>query len=206
MNINKQELHVVTTNRQSFEDTFRIICAIHPYVDQIHIREKTWSACQIAALVQRLYQHGVPRGKMVINDRVDVAVVMETSGIHLARHSLNVAAVKEKFSTMRIGCSVHTIEAAQEAQDAGANYCIFGHIFPTDSKKMLAARGLKYLRRLVENLDVPIIAIGGISAKNVNEVIQTGVDGVAVMSGVFLAEDPLQAVKQLRKNMKKGGD
>lgn len=197
----KKELHVITTNQQSVEELIQIVVSIHPYVDVIHIREKAWPANKIVNTIQRLYQFNVPLEKIMINDRVDVAMVMNVRGAHLATHSLSVSLVKEYFSSLQVGCSVHSREEAIAAQRAGADYCIYGHIFPTVSKATLPPRGLNSLRSIIEKVDVPIIAIGGITEDNVTDVLQTGVKGVAVMSTIFLSENPLQAVRNIRNNM-----
>ena len=202
MHDHQKELHVVSTNQQSAERLIQTIVSIHPYVDAIHIREKRWTARKISKIVKYLYQKNVPREKIIINDRVDVATALRTGGAHLATHSLDVSLVKEAFPTLKVGCSVHAVKEAINAQEKGADYCIYGHIFPTTSKPNLSPRGLEQLHSLIEAVNIPVIAIGGITADNVSTVLQTGAHGVAVMSGVFLSDDPKEAIFNIRKSMK----
>jgi thiazole tautomerase (transcriptional regulator TenI) len=91
---------------------------------------------------------------------------------------------------------VHSIDEVQTAQELGADYVIFGHVFPTQSKPGLVSKGLKQLELVAHHVSIPVLAIGGIKPANVRGVIEAGAQGIAVMSGVLEAEDPLLAVKE----------
>ncbi|RAK19444.1 thiazole tautomerase (transcriptional regulator TenI) [Anoxybacillus vitaminiphilus] len=199
------EFHVISTGQQSNERLIEVITHIHPYVDAIHLREKQKTAKELAALISVLIAKGVPAEKIMINDRVDVAVVCGAAGVQLAYHSLNVKAVKEHFPSLRVGCSVHSLEEAQEAERDGADYCLYGHIFPTDCKAGLAPRGLFELEVVAKQIHIPVIAIGGIRPNNVEKVLQAGAKGIAVMSGVFLADDPVAEARLFAGILKKWG-
>jgi thiazole tautomerase (transcriptional regulator TenI) len=197
------EFHVISTGQQSNERLIETITRIHPYVDAIHLREKKKTAKELAALIFGLITKGVPAEKLIINDRVDVAVVCGAAGVQLAYHSLNVKVVKEHFPSLRVGCSVHSLEEAQEAGRHGADYCLYGHIFPTDCKAGLSPRGLSELAVIAKQIDIPVIAIGGIKPDNVEKVLQAGAKGIAVMSGVFLADDPVAEARIFASVLKK---
>ncbi|MGP4079872.1 thiazole tautomerase TenI [Pseudalkalibacillus sp. R45] len=197
----KPELHVLSTGSQPIETISEIAGAIHAHIDFIHIREKTWTAKDYVKAIEQMTENGVPLEKIIVNDRVDVAVAMKAGGVQLAHHSLEVARVRESFPLVKIGCSVHSVEEAVKAQEAGADYVIYGHIFETASKPGLEPRGLKQLDVLCREADLPVIAIGGIKPENTAEVLEAGAAGVAVMSGVLNAEDPLEAVKMYRGKM-----
>jgi thiazole tautomerase (transcriptional regulator TenI) len=189
------EFHVISTGQQSNEQLIEIITHIHSYVDAIHLREKKKTAKELTELLSVLITKGVPVEKLIINDRVDVAVVCGAAGVQLAYHSLNVKTVKEHFPSLYVGCSVHSLEEAQEAERDGADYCLYGHIFSTDCKPGLTPRGISELEKIIKQTRIPVVAIGGIKPDNVEYVLQAGAKGIAVMSGVFLADNPVAAAR-----------
>ncbi len=149
-------------------------------------------------MVELLIDKKVPPSKIIINDRVDVAYISNVKGVHLAYHSLPVETVKLKFADLTVGCSVHSLEEAQIAEQQGADYVIFGHVYSTQSKPGLIPKGLEQLSFISELISIPVIAIGGIKPTNSRDVIVAGAQGIAVMSGILEAEDPLEAVQQYR--------
>jgi len=191
----KTEFHVISTGRQPIPALVSIVSSIHPYVDFIHLREKTKTARELAEIISALFANGVPSEKLIVNDRVDVAAVFKVKGVQLAYHSLNATFVKESFPTFRIGCSVHSLEEAINAERDGADYCLYGHVFETECKPKVLPRGLQELEVIVKQTSIPVIAIGGIKPSNVEPILHTGAAGIAVMSGVFLAADPVAEVQ-----------
>lgn len=150
-----------------------------------------------------LIKIGVPLRKIIVNDRIDIAHIMGCYGVQLATHSIDASLVKNKFEHLSIGCSVHSILEAIEKEKAGAHYLLYGHIFETESKQNLRPKGLTALSEMVKAVNIPVIAIGGIKPTNIFDTFQTGVKGVAVLSGVLLAHDPLAMVKKYRKKMRR---
>ncbi|SES90455.1 thiazole tautomerase (transcriptional regulator TenI) [Oceanobacillus limi] len=197
----KGQLHVVSTGKQPPEKLADIAGDIHPYVDAIHIREKTKTAKEIYELVKLFLANQVPLSKIIINDRVDVAYATKVHGVHLAYHSLPIALVKDHFPEMKIGCSVHSLEEAQQAEVQGADYITYGHVFATNSKPGLAPRGIESLVAVTRNTSIPVIAIGGIKPSDVKAVLESGAKGVAVMSGVLEADNPLEMAKAYAMNL-----
>lgn len=189
-------LHIISTGKQKPEKLAEIAGEIHPYIDAIHIREKSNTAKEIYELVSLLTDQNVPLSKIIINDRIDVAFVSKVAGVQLAYHSLPVDIVKKQFTSLRVGCSVHSIDEVETAQELGADYVIFGHVFPTQSKPGLVPKGLKQLELIAQHVSIPVLAIGGIKPTNIRGVIEAGAMGIAVMSGVLEAEDPLEKVKE----------
>lgn len=196
-----KELHLISTGKQSIETFVHISSFVHAYADFIHIREKHRSAKEIGIIVEQLLEANVPAQKIVINDRVDVAVVYGVGGVQLAHHSFSPKQIKGKFPFLRVGCSVHTFEEAKRAEKEGADYVIFGHIYETNCKEGRKPRGLSSLRQLISHVRIPVVAIGGIKPFHVRDVFMTGVKGIAVMSTVFEADDPLHMVQRYRKQM-----
>ncbi|WP_436374628.1 thiazole tautomerase TenI [Cytobacillus sp. BC1816] len=190
----KKQLHVISDGKLSLEVFAEIAGKVAPFADKFHLREKNRTSRELYEGVELLCNEGIPIHKIVINDRVDVAWTCKT-GVHLAFHSLPVHVVKTHFLDMPIGCSVHSLEEAEEAAKQGADYVLFGHIFRTDSKKGVPPRGTGSLQALKKAVEIPVLAIGGIKPEKVPEVLEAGADGIAVMSGILQAKDPVEAAK-----------
>jgi thiazole tautomerase (transcriptional regulator TenI) len=186
-----RELHIISTGKQSLSEFARIAGAILHYADAFHLREKTMTARELVQGIEWLAAAGVPLEQIIVNDRADVAAAMGVRGVHLAHHSLDTGQVKQLCPSLRIGKSVHSEAEAVQMEAEGADYLFFGHIFPTKSKADLPARGTGALKQVVGRVAIPIIAIGGITPANVQEVIQSGAAGIAVMSGIMEAKDPV---------------
>lgn len=199
----KKQLHVISTGQQTPEELVGIVEKLHQDIDGIHLREKKWSASKLVEVIQLFHEKGVPLTKIFINDRIDVALAMRTGGVHLANHSINITFIREMFPTLKIGCSVHSIEEAVRAEKDGADYLFYGHIFETLSKKGVPARGLSELERMKELTTIPIIAIGGITPDNTIKVMKQSVAGIAVMSGILLHDNPVEATKKYRYQLDK---
>lgn len=195
--------HVVTTGRLSSEDLCSILQRIHPYVDAIHIREKEKTAIELYRLIESLQQSAVPLEKLIVNDRVDVAVLSKIWGVQLAYHSLEVEVVKQEFLNLHVGKSVHSLQEGLEAEKQGADFLLYGHIYHTNSKQNLQPRGIHGLETIARSVRVPVIALGGIQPHHVQEVMEAGAHGIAVMSGVFQSPNPFERVKQYQSELLK---
>lgn len=172
---------------------------VHPLVDFIHLREKQRSARELLDMTGKLLLAGVPSSKLVINDRVDVALAAGAAGVQLAWHSLPLSAVRAAAPALRLGKSVHSVQEAEEAGGQGADFCLFGHVFPSVCKPGQQERGLAQLADAVRVCGIPLIAIGGITPANTGLVLRQGAAGIAVMSGICSADDPLAAVRAYRR-------
>ena len=199
----KKQLHIISTGRQTETELIEKVAQIHSYIDFLHLRERNWTAQQFISVIEALIDMGVPREKIVINDRVDVAVKTNVGGVQLASHSIDATFVKQQFPYLKIGCSVHSIEEANIQEKAGAHFLMYGHVFQTQSKANLPPRGLDSLRQIVNRVDIPIIAIGGVKPENMNLIFSTGAAGVAVLSGVLLAKDVKRAVERYSNQLMK---
>jgi thiamine-phosphate pyrophosphorylase len=118
--------------------------------------------------------------------------------VHLAGKSLPPEEARKLWSGL-LGVSVHSLDEARRAAGAGVDYVTFGHVYPTSSKPGTAPRGVRELAEIVDAVEIPVLAIGGIEAANVREVLATGAGGVAVISTVIAAEDPEHAARKLRE-------
>ncbi len=156
--------------------------------------------------IDRLLSQGVPSEKIIVNNRIAVAHVTGVRGVQLTHQSIGLPKVKNYYDHLRIGCSVHSTDEAINAADHGADYLVYGHIFESGSKPGLAPRGLKNLQDVAESTTVPVIAIGGITPENTRDVLAAGASGIAVLSGVLLARNPLEAVRSYRRQLAAVGD
>jgi thiazole tautomerase (transcriptional regulator TenI) len=177
---------------------------IHEEADYIHIREKTKSASQIMEIVFLLLNNGVPKRKIVINDRLDVALLNQLPNVHLPGHSFSIEKVKQMAPSLRVGRSVHSLQEAIECELAGADYLLFGHIFETNSKVNLTPRGILQLAEICKTVQIPVIAIGGIVPETVSKLSGVKLSGVAVMSYVMASDEPIRALLELKESI--GGE
>lgn len=188
------ELHVITSGERALSELVPVMRSMHQFITAIQLREPARTARELFNAVEELLDAGVPVSKVRVNDRVDVAVASGAGGVHLAGHSLPIAKVKQLCGVDRpIGKSVHSLEEAKQAERDGVSYVIYGHIYATGSKPGLEPRGLEELARITRSVSVPVIAIGGITPDRVQAVMEAGAAGIAVMSGVLGAVDPVEA-------------
>ncbi len=143
-------------------------------------------------LLHLLEEGNVSKRKLIINDRLDIALLGDIQNVHLPSHGLQVKAVKQKFPQLKVGCSIHSYEEAVEAEHQGADYVLYGHIYETKCKEGKRPRGIYELEKMKMNLCIPVYAIGGILPENIWKIHLVKADGVAVMSGIFSTEDPIK--------------
>jgi thiamine-phosphate diphosphorylase len=172
-------------------------------IDVLHIREKERPAREQIEWFHTL-QALLPDAQIYINDRLDAAFAVHARGVQLAWHSIGVQSAKRLMQPgCRIGCSVHNVQEAVNAQSAGADFVLFGHVYETASKAGLAGRGAGALRTVVEAVSLPVIALGGITSSNVSDVMKTGCAGVAVMSAFFMNMDDESELIKIRYELDK---
>jgi thiamine-phosphate diphosphorylase len=137
----------------------------------------------------------------IVNDRLDLALAVEADGVHLGVTDLPVAEARRLASDdLVIGFSPETLEQAQQAEAAGADYLGVGPIYATTTKPDAGAPvGVAQVQAIVQRVQIPVVGIGGITAANAAEVIRAGAAGVAVIAAVFGAEDVRGATAALRQ-------
>jgi thiamine-phosphate pyrophosphorylase len=141
----------------------------------------------------------------IVNDRLDVALACGADGVHLGQDDMS-AGVARQIAPSRfiIGISVGTIEEAIQAELEGADYIAVSPVFPTASKSDAGpGHGLDLLKEIRQNITIPVVAIGGINSGNVNDVIEAGADGVAVISAVVRDPDIKAAARDLKAKIRK---
>ena len=165
----------------------------------IQLREKELDDADFLAEAQEMAslcrRYHVP---FIINDNVDIAIACHADGVHVGQEDMAASDVRKRVGDqMMIGVSAHTVEEALEAVRNGADYLGLGAVFSTSTKTDAGAMSFDTLKAICDAVEIPTVAIGGISPANIMQLAGSGVDGVAVVSAIFGAPDPGQATAQL---------
>ena len=151
-------------------------------------------AMELSALCK---QYGVP---FFVNDNVDIAIKCKADGIHVGQEDMEAAQVRQRVGDdMIIGVSVHSVEEALEAVKNGADCLGLGAVFSTSTKTDVDLLPRETLRDICDAVDIPVVAIGGINKSNISQLAGTGIDGVALVSAIFAADDIESECRLLRK-------
>jgi len=172
----------------------------------VQLREKDLSSRQLFELALRLRnltrEHGA---RLLINDRIDIALAVGADGVHIGAGSLPVAEVRRLLGPGQlIGYSAHDLDEALRAESAGADFVTFGPVYPTPSKlKYGEPVGLSKLAAAVGALSIPVYALGGVKKNSIAEVMARGCRGVALISAICSAPDPQNRSRLLLKEIEK---
>jgi len=161
-------------------------------VKAIQLREKDLPAKSIFNLAQEIQQICKRTGaKLLINDRFDIAGAVGADGVHLTSKSLPVEIVRKNFNSDKlVGVSTHSLEEARRAQDSGADFVLFGPIYPTPSKAAYGhPQGLTKLQEVAKSVAIPVFAVGGMTPEKAKECVESDAFGVAVISSVMSTRD-----------------
>jgi thiamine-phosphate pyrophosphorylase len=169
-------------------------------VDMIQLREKCLPARRVYELAVELKEAlKCSPSRLLINDRVDIALAVGADGVHLSQNGLPVETVRRMVGHgMLIGVSTHSLEEAMQAEDEGADYVLYSPIFPTTCKPGAVPKGVKSLEEIFREVNIPVIPLGGINKNTLPEITRCGVTNAAVMSALLTAEDPKQAAAELK--------
>ena len=202
--ITSGETTLRTTPRSNeFANILKLIeAAVAAELSLVQIREKQLTACVLFELVGRCAEiTRASQTRLLVNDRVDVALTASADGVQLTSESLSAGVVKQLCpADFLIGVSTHSLGEARVARDYGADFVLFGPAFETESKKAFGPpQGMGKLREVAVELDgVPVVAIGGVTAENSAECFRAGASGVAA---IRLFSDPrtlTESVKAIR--------
>ena len=138
---------------------------------------------------------------LIINDHVDIACAVNADGVHLGQDDLPLIEARKIIGKKIIGISTHSLEQAIEAEKGGADYIGFGPVFYTETKDAGHPKGVEELYNVKKSINIPVVAIGGISLNNVGEVLKTGVDAIAVASAI-LKGDIIGNIRSFKNIMK----
>jgi thiamine-phosphate pyrophosphorylase len=175
--------------------------AIEGGVDLVQFRDKDSREDEmlyrLGQVLEICRDAGVP---LIINDRPGLAARFDAAGVHLGQGDMSVAKAREFVGSDRvIGVSTHTIEQAVQAETDGADYVAVGPVFPTDSKVVdIEAVGPGLLDQVMARIDVPVVAIGGITMYNVSKVVDAGCTRVAAIAGILGEGNPRDNARSIR--------
>lgn len=184
--------------RQSLYE--QVECALQGGATCIQLREKDLDdpafLDEALSLKPLCRTYGVP---LIINDNVTIALQSGADGIHVGQHDQAARTVRSQAGdAIILGVSVQTVEQAVQAEQDGADYLGVGAVFPTATKEDADAVSRETLQAICDAVSIPVVAIGGINADNLSKLAGTGVDGVALVSAIFSAEDIRETCKTLR--------
>jgi len=167
----------------------------------LQLRVKSLTPTDFFELAKRVRAHTWTRHcTLIINDRVDIALACNADGVHLGQEDLPLAAARKLLAKKIIGISTHNLAQAREAENGGADYIGFGPLFGTSTKETgYAARGVEMLRQIRSAVKIPIVAIGGITEQNVQQVWRAGADSAAIISDLLRADDIAGKVAQIMR-------
>lgn len=168
-------------------------------VKMIQLRAKAMSSRDFLELARIARELTTPFDcKLIVNDRVDIALASAADGVHLGQEDLPLQIGRNLLGDKIIGISTHTVDQAKEAEENGADYIGFGPMFGTNTKDTgYGARGLEMLAQLREVVALPIVAIGGITEGTVDDVWHAGADAAAMISDILKAEEITAKVRAI---------
>jgi thiamine-phosphate diphosphorylase len=168
-------------------------------IEILQIRAKAMAPRDFLALACMTRDLTRARGcRLIVNDRVDIALACDADGVHLGQDDLPLRAARPLLSGRLIGISTHDTLQAKEAEQGGADYIGFGPMFGTTTKATgYSARGPTMLREVRAAVAIPIVAIGGINENNVSQVWEAGADSAAIISDILSADDIAAKIKRI---------
>ncbi|HHT9122820.1 MAG TPA: thiamine phosphate synthase [Candidatus Wunengus sp. YC63] len=184
--------------KQPLIDT--ISFALKGGVKTVQLREKGLATHELYSIACELRKITSDfKANFIVNDRVDIALAVEADGVHLGWQSLPFGVVRKLLGFEKlIGVSTHNRQEALQAQEYRADYITFGPIFDTPSKAgLLKPTGVEAIQKLKKEINIPIVALGGINENNAEAVLDAGADGIAVISSIMQADNPEGAAKCL---------
>ena len=196
-------VYLVTDRRNKTDEEFLNIIeeAIKGGTAVVQLREKTASTKEFYELALKVKEitsrYDVP---LLINDRVDIALAVDSEGVHIGQDDMPADIAREIIGEDKIlGVSASTVEEAKKAEKNSADYIGSGAVFPTATKDDADSVSKEELKEIVDSIDIPVVAIGGITVENANTLKGSGIAGFSVVSAIMSAEDPKVASKKLKE-------
>lgn len=167
----------------------------------LQLREKELGAEETrkeAIELQKLcHRYNIP---FVVNDSVEIALEMDADGVHVGQSDIKERDIRAMIGPDKIlGMTAKTVEQAIAAEKAGADYIGTGAVFGSTTKKDAKYLSMEDLKKIAASVSIPVVAIGGINSENVSQLEGSGVNGAAVISGIFAAEDPAAKTAQMSR-------
>ena len=193
MNREALRLYLVTNRYQDSVESFleKVETACRSGVTIIQLREKNLTTNQYYQLAKKVKEitdaYQVP---LIIDDRLDVCLAVDAAGLHIGDDELPVSVARQVLGPEKIlGVTAKTVKRALEAEEGGADYLGTGAIFPTTTKENAPITLISTLKTICQRVTIPVVAIGGLTSENIDQLIGTGIAGVAVVRDLMQAED-----------------
>ena len=193
MNREALRLYLVTNRYQDSLQSFleKIETACRSGVTIVQLREKNLTTNQYYQLAKEVKEitddYQVP---LIIDDRLDVCLAVDAAGLHIGDDELPVSVARQVLGPEKIlGVTAKTVKRALEAEEGGADYLGTGAIFPTTTKENAPITLISTLKTICQRVAIPVVAIGGLTSENIDQLIGTGIAGVAVVRDLMQAED-----------------
>ena len=193
MNREALRLYLVTNRYQDSVERFleKIETACRSGVTIVQLREKNLTTNQYYQLAKQVKEitdaYQVP---LIIDDRLDVCLAVDAAGLHIGDDELPVSVARQVLGPEKIlGVTAKTVKRALEAEEGGADYLGTGAIFPTTTKENAPITLISTLKTICQTVAIPVVAIGGLTSENIDQLIGTGIAGVAVVRDLMQAED-----------------
>ena len=196
-------VYLVTDRRNKTDEEFLNIIeeAIKGGTTVVQLREKTASTKEFYDLALKVKEitsrYDVP---LLINDRIDIALAVDSEGVHIGQDDMPAGIAREIIGEDKIlGVSASTVEEAKKAEIDSADYIGSGAVFPTATKDDADSVSEEELKEIVDSIDIPVVAIGGITIENAHTLKASGIAGFSVVSAIMSAEDPKEASEKLKE-------
>ena len=193
MNREALRLYLVTNRYQDSLESFleKVETACRSGVTIVQLREKNLTTNQYYQQAKQVKEitdaYQVP---LIIDDRLDVCLAVDAAGLHIGDDELPVSVARQVLGPEKIlGVTAKTVKRALEAEEGGANYLGTGAIFPTTTKENAPITLISTLKTICQRVAIPVVAIGGLTSENIDQLIGTGIAGVAVVRDLMQAED-----------------
>ena len=193
MNREALRLYLVTNRYQDSLENFleKVEMACRSGVTIIQLREKNLTTNQYYQLAKQVKEitdaYQVP---LIIDDRLDVCLAVDAAGLHIGDDELPVSVARQVLGPEKIlGVTAKTVKRALEAEEGGADYLGTGAIFPTTTKENAPITLISTLKTICQTVAIPVVAIGGLTSENIDQLAATGIAGVAVVRDLMQAED-----------------
>ena len=193
MNRKALRLYLVTNRYQDSLESFleKIETACRSGVTIVQLREKNLTTNQYYQLAKQVKEitdaYQVP---LIIDDRLDVCLAVDAAGLHIGDDELPVSVARKVLGPEKIlGVTAKTVKRALEAEEGGADYLGTGAIFPTTTKENAPITLISTLKTICQRVAIPVVAIGGLTSENIDQLIGTGIAGVAVVRDLMQSED-----------------
>ena len=193
MNREALRLYLVTNRYQDSLESFleKVETACRSGVTIIQLREKNLTTNQYYQLAKQVKEitdaYQVP---LIIDDRLDVCLAVDAAGLHIGDDELPVSVARQVLGPEKIlGVTAKTVKRALEAETSGADYLGTGAIFPTTTKENAPITLISTLKTICQTVAIPVVAIGGLTSENIDQLAETGIAGVAVVRDLMQAED-----------------